>query len=164
MHTKHIHIPFFGMILKIKYFCHISVILFFAVFFLGLGLVIFFGCPFSWPPQQHARKRELRFFAFICVFFSPPQGKLTIFFAFKRNFSFSTQKVYKIHIFSVSFQKLKIAIFMLRSRFSEEKEANLRLFAFICVYLRFFCVVFFEGSGCVSRHALPVAQLVFFSS
>ncbi len=50
----------------------------------------------------------------------------------------------------------KIACFMQRSRFSEEKEANL-FFPFICVFFAFYFIFLchvFEGSGCVFWHAL----------
>ncbi len=57
----------------------------------------------------------------------------------------------------------KMAYLNRRNRLCKEKEAKLHFFAifvFICVYLWFFCVAFFEGFGCIFRHALHEGKII----
>jgi hypothetical protein len=75
---------------------------------------------------------SLEKFAFFCIFFLRLNATSEIF-----NLKFHQNDIF-FWPFLESFQKPKFAFFMQRSRFCEEKEANLRFF---CVYLRLF--VFF---------------------
>ncbi len=84
------------------------------------------------------------FFVCICIFVP---GKFAFFFFFlhfsvlNATSGFTTQKFHQFHIFSSHFGAASAEICFLYAKeqiFIEEKEANLRLFSFICVYLRFF--------------------------